>query len=565
MKQENNVEENNVHAELSTENLNIVTRLRRWMRIDDAHDLLPLALYRFITPSLWIITFAVAALILIGHTTLSAAFMTNIPLNGLIVSIMIIGVGMSVSSNIKLWITAIYLRGMEEISMQFRIRDDELDSLYKGLKKEARIMDCKNFQNLLDNLKNTGALNINDNDARMIKSKLGARIARGRSRVSFLSGLLVMLGLLGTFLGLLSTIDAVGEAMAGMANIGLDGAEDGGGISSFIASLSAPLQGMGLAFSSSLFGLAGSLLVGTYQYFSSASQDTFIESFSRWLDEQIPSASHANRAAARPQGKGSIADDELKAWIVGFIQSSRNAQNELADVMDAVLISADASQGAIDRTEILMQTQEALTKELSQLNKGIARSLVHQARLETVLNSQTVDSLVSSQSEIASGIGILGERLHDFAGIQASVTNGLNNVSKTIRTEVPRHVVHTSEKLSKALDRINNKMGRLTIQEQSNVTELASRIRRLEKMIVLSERRSVQRSRNAQTEIQHQFRRESDLLKEQIGSNIDKSVNKNVIPFIAQEQRQLRKIVRLIDEKYGRRSDDKSEFDEGAA
>ena len=260
----------------------LVARVTAWLHLHDEHPLLPLSIVRYVPVSIMLNFVGVIVLVAIGFGTLRDAFLTNVPLNGLIITITMIGVGMSVLANLHLWKTGLFLNKLDAISLQFRIRDEEIESLQHTLKKKASIIDCKNMQNLLDNLKNTGALNVTDNDARMIKSKLGARISRGRGKVTFLGGLLVMLGLLGTFLGLLSTIDAVGDAMSGMAGIGSDTGE-GDGMSGFISSLAAPLQGMGLAFSSSLFGLSGSLLVGTFQYFSSGAQDLFIESVSRWL------------------------------------------------------------------------------------------------------------------------------------------------------------------------------------------------------------------------------------------------------------------------------------------
>ena len=193
-----------------------------------------------------------------------------------------------------------------------------------------------------------------------------------------------MLGLLGTFLGLLSTIDSVGIAMAGMANIDM-GSE--GGMSGFISDLAAPLQGMGLAFSSSLFGLSGSLLVGTIQYFSSGAQDTFIENFSRWLDDQIPDMNTARKASGQKPNSPPVEDAELKAWIVGFIQTSQNAQRELADVVDAILVSADASWRAIENTENVLEQQGSLVESLTSLSGGVNSMIAHQERLDSVLTT----------------------------------------------------------------------------------------------------------------------------------------------------------------------------------
>ncbi len=542
----------------------IFTRLISWMHLKDEHPLLPLSLARYVPISVLLNFLGVMLLVIMGFDTLLAAFLTNVPLNGLIITIMLIGVGMSIVANLKLWMTGLYLNRLGNVAMQFRIRDEEIASLQRQLTRKASILDCKNMQNLLDNLRNMGALNVNDNDARMIKSKLGARISRGRGKVSFLGGLLVMLGLLGTFLGLLGTIDAVGEAMAGMATIGSDSGE-GGGMSGFISSLAAPLQGMGLAFSSSLFGLSGSLLVGTFQFFSNGAQDHFIEGVSRWLDEQIPGMVQANKAAGRRSDGPPVADAELKAWIVGFIQSSQNTQRELADVVDAILISADASHRAIENNDLLLRQQETLAGSIDNLNQAVLAMMEQQARVESVLSVDFARSLIEGQTFIGDRLNTLDQQFGFIVNSQQQLASSLDGLSRTLQEEIPRHVLQTSDRVSKALDRINAKMARLSTQDQVHVSELAAQIKRLEKMVIVSDRRSVQRDQKVQTNLQHQFRRESDKLKKTIGDNIASSVNKDVIPFIAKEQRELQKLARLIDKQYGRREDDKEDPDAGVA
>ena len=546
----------------STEN--IMTKLFKWLHLKDEHPLLPLSIIKYVPVSVLLNFFGVVLLVAVGFNTLLDAYLTNVPLNSLIITIMITGVCMSVVGNIHLWSTGLYLSRLDAITLQFRVRDEEIESLQKGLKSRASILDCKNMQNLLDNLKNTGSLNVTDTDARMIKSKLGARIGRGRSRVSFLGGLLVMLGLLGTFLGLLGTIDSVGEAMAGMASIGSDSGE-GDGMSGFIASLAAPLQGMGLAFSSSLFGLSGSLLVGTFQFFSNGAQDGFIESFSRWLDEQIPGMAQANKAAKRGSNSPPVADAELKAWIVGFIQTSQNTQRELADVVDAINISAAASARAIGNTESVLQQQGALIDNLSTLNVGVVAMVKHQERLDTVLNSEFTHSLLTTQQTIGQRMQAINDNLNNFVLSQNQVTDSLGELSTTLNDQIPRHVLQTSDRLGKALARINEKMARLSTQDQTHVVELAGQIKRLETLIVGSYRRSAQRGQRAQSDLQNQFRRESDILKKSIGENIASTVHKDVIPFIAKEQKELQKLAKLIDKEYGRRKDDKQDPDSNVA
>lgn len=538
----------------------VVEKFTQWMHLDDDNPLLPLSILRYVPVSIILNFLGVVVLLALGFNTIKTAFLTNVPLNGTIITIMVIGVGMSVAANLRLWQTGLYLDRLEAISKQFRIRDEEIDSMQSGLQGSARILDCKNMQNLLDNLRNTGSLNVTDNDARMVKSKLGARINRGRDKVTFLSGLLVMLGLLGTFLGLLSTIDAVGEAMAGMASIGSDSGE-GGGMSGFISSLAAPLQGMGLAFSSSLFGLSGSLLVGTFQYFSSTAQDLFIESVSRWIDEQIPGMTLANKAGRRPDNGPPVADAELKAWIVGFIQTSQNAQRELADVVDAILISADASARVMDNSEKLVHQQTELANTLATLNQGVLKMVDQQQSLGTVLSSEFTRSLIDNQQAIGERLMSLDNEVREFSASHKSVGGSLDQLSETLNEQIPRHVLQTSDRVSKALHRINEKIALLSTQDQAQVKELAAQIKRLERLVVVTDRRSVQRDQKVQSDIQNQFRRESDILKQSINA----TVQKDVIPFIAKEQRELKKLAKLIDKQYGRRKDDKKDPDADVA
>lgn len=540
------------------------SKISQWLHLKDDHPLLPLSIFSYVPASVILTFLGVIVLVAVGFGTLSDAFLTNIPLNGLIITIMIIGVGMSVAANIRLWRTGLYLSKLDAIGMQFRIRDEEIEMLQLGLKKQASILDCKNMQNLLDNFNTTGAMNVTDTDARMIKSKVGARMNRGRSKVTFLGGLLVMLGLLGTFLGLLGTIDSVGEAMAGMASIGSDSG-DGDGMTGFISSLAAPLQGMGLAFSSSLFGLSGSLLVGTFQFFSNSAQDGFIESFSRWLDEQIPGMTQANKSAGRSSSGPPVADAELKAWIVGFIQTSQNTQRELADVVDAILVSSDASSRAIENTESVLSQQGTLIENLTTLNVGVVAMVKHQERLDGVFSSEFMQSLVGSQQAIEGRMKSLDQQIDNFVQSQSRVTGSLDALSSTLNEQIPKHVLQTSDRLGKSLTRINDKIARLSAQDQSHVGDLTDQIKRLEKLIAGSEKRSVQRNQRVQKDMQNQFRRESDALQKTIGDNIATSVNKDVIPFIAKERKELQRLGKLIDKEYGRRKDDKQDPDSNVA
>jgi hypothetical protein len=212
-----------------------------------------------------------------------------------------------------------------------------------------------------------------------------------------------------------------------------------------------------------------------------------------------------------------------------------------------------------------MAQQSSLLNTLGDLNSGVLSMINHQQRLDSVISSEFTRSLLDSQQIIGSKLGAMDRQLDIYVRSQADVVGSLDSLSSTLLDQIPRHVLQTSDRLGKALERINDKMARLSRQDQAHLDELAGQVKRLEKLVVVSERRTAQRDLQVHAELQNQFRRESDLLKKSIGENISRTVNKDVIPFIAKEQRELKKLARLIDRQYGRRKDDRQDPDSEVA
>ena len=117
-----------------------------------------------------------------------------------------------------------------------------------------------------------GSFTISSLSMRSLLDSLNLRLDETREISRYLIGLLVFLGLLGTFWGLLITIDSVGTVISSL------GVEGGDGSLMFMKlkeGLKQPLNGMGTAFSSSLFGLSGSLILGFLDIQASQAQNQF--------------------------------------------------------------------------------------------------------------------------------------------------------------------------------------------------------------------------------------------------------------------------------------------------
>lgn len=187
---------------------------------------------------------------------------------------------------------------------------------------------------------------------RAILDSIGTRMDEGREMGRYIMNLLVFLGLLGTFWGLLETVNAVADTINGLANTG-GAAEDA--VSQLIANLREPLSGMGTAFSSSLFGLGGSLIVGFLDLQAGQAQNRFYTDLEDWL------AGMTETVRANGNGKASYVGDVDDGDLVGAIQALEAALAANTETQ----IKAHAGQTAELKDEI-----RALNRTLIRVGKG---------------------------------------------------------------------------------------------------------------------------------------------------------------------------------------------------
>ena len=115
---------------------------------------------------------------------------------------------------------------------------------------------------------------------RSLLDSLASRLDESRDILRYLVGLLIFLGLLGTFWGLLQTVTSVGDAIK---NLDVTAGQSSSMFEELKSGLQKPLAGMGLSFSSSLFGLAGSLILGFLDLKAAQAQNRFYHNLEDWL------------------------------------------------------------------------------------------------------------------------------------------------------------------------------------------------------------------------------------------------------------------------------------------
>ncbi|MEG9527531.1 MAG: MotA/TolQ/ExbB proton channel family protein, partial [Hyphomicrobiales bacterium] len=124
---------------------------------------------------------------------------------------------------------------------------------------------------------------------------IAVRLDEGREMLRYIAGILILLGLLGTFWGLIDTLSAVGGVIKGMRG----GGDAGVMFDELKSGLAVPLSGIGLAFSASLFGLASSLITGFLELQAGQAHARFHNELQDWLMSG-ETAAEAGVVVARP-------------------------------------------------------------------------------------------------------------------------------------------------------------------------------------------------------------------------------------------------------------------------
>ncbi len=209
-----------------------------------------------------VFTLVVAVLGAVLYSGIKASFMANPFLNGLIIATLVLGM---------LYAYRMVWRLMPEVNWvnNFRLGETSDQPLPVLLGPMATMLGDADRRTILT-----------PSTMRSLLDSLASRLDEARDLIRYLVGLLIFLGLLGTFWGLLETVTSVGDAIRGLD---VSTAQSSSVFEELKNGLQRPLAGMGLSFSSSLFGLAGSLILGFMDLKASQAQNRFYHDLEDWL------------------------------------------------------------------------------------------------------------------------------------------------------------------------------------------------------------------------------------------------------------------------------------------
>ncbi len=266
---------------------------------------------------------------------IEVAFMANPGLNALIIGVEAIGIILSVRQVARLFPEIAWVNN-------FRVADPGLavDRPPVLLAPMAAILGSR-----------VGRMAMSTQLMRGILDSIANRLDEARDISRYMTGLLVFLGLLGTFWGLIETVGSVGNVIQGLKAT----SDTSNMFDSLREGLAAPLSGMGISFSSSLFGLAGSLVLGFLDLQSSQAQNRFYTELEDWLSTtvydqgaeptpgsniamEVRSAVERLRETVDQAGSGkaaSVAMANLAEAIQGLVHHMRTEQQLIRDWVDS--------------------------------------------------------------------------------------------------------------------------------------------------------------------------------------------------------------------------------------
>lgn len=278
---------------------------------------------------------------------LVTAFMTNPGLNGLILGALLVGALIALR---ELW------RVNSEAAAATRL------AAAPGLAEVERGQVIAPLGPVLPAL---DAGTLAPTQAASVLESIAVRLDDGREVLRYLAGLLVFLGLLGTFWGLLETVSSVGNVIKSLRT----GAEAGVLFDELKAGLAAPLAGMGLSFSSSLFGIAGSLILGFLELQVGQAQRRFRNELESWLGSRSREAASAVAAPGFAPEIGRNLGDKLDRLSAALADGPNNraatqAISNLAEGVQGLVQHMRAEQQLI---RDWVEAQAAREKDLKRL------------------------------------------------------------------------------------------------------------------------------------------------------------------------------------------------------
>ena len=330
---------------------------------------------------IFVFLFFVLLAVIFLYPILQAAFLSNVYINSIIIISLLFGIAFCLYNLYQ-------LQDSYSVLANFNIHKSP-----KSLKNQKGVI--KNL--IYEIYEKNGKYQFKSSRIKNILENIDMNLSGLRETSRYLVGLLVFLGLLGTFWGLLKTIGSVSNVIGGL---GIDETNVASFFNSLKDGLTAPLDGMSIAFSSSLLGLAGSLILGFIDLQFGQAQVKFI---------QFSEKTIINNSSPDFVGSNNLSDS-------GLINSVQKIYDNLDNLVISIKESSHNQTQIVSYIKFLSEQLKDLAKDSKEQDKKLSNFL------STQLNTQTN---ISELSHKLAKEGVIDKKTKDYL---KNIDTGINKL-----------------------------------------------------------------------------------------------------------------------------------------
>ncbi len=384
---------------------------------------------------------------------MSTFFFATLTFNLAVLTILIIGIIVIMRSSISL----VMLAGTFGI---LAYKKDNLSFYLQGIEK---IMPA-NIAHMFNSRAEKGVLLFTSEESRSVVEWIDEKFSHQNRYINYFIGTSLMIGLLGTFTGLLVSIDQMGKII-----LSLSGDIDLGAV---IASFSGPLGGMAIGFGSSLFGVVSAIILGLMGYILNKNQESLVEGVEDWLKGRIIDSGGATTGAPAVTGNGEDLPQHRNSFMDVFIDNISSLTKEMAKIsvtnerLHSITIAS--VQQTRDEHEVNYELFETMTNSLVSIDSNAKEHAIQiQERLggiETVIVSGqkiAIDELKENIERLSTSIvetlnsssDRLGEQSEQIAQILTTLDSKLKTQLE-ILSSMQTTQVEANEKVDESRDRL---------------------------------------------------------------------------------------------------------------
>ena len=337
---------------------------------------------------------------------LHKAFIANVGLNGLIIGVLFLGIVYNFRQTLMLfpevdWIEN-YRKSFQSIIPQKPPKLLSSMATMLGDRTDGMSLSTQSMRSLLDGI--------------------ASRLDESRDLSRYNIGLLIFLGLLGTFWGLLETVGSIKNVID---NLSVSVGDFNVIFNNLKVGLSAPLSGMGTAFSSSLFGLAGSLILGFLDLQASQSQNRFYNDLEEWL-------SGLTRLSSG--GRLTDVDQSVPAYVQALLEQTADSLESLQQTLKKEGESNIQTNKKIgELTEILSKLGDQMRTEQTLMNAFSEQQGDLKAAIEMMLSTKNISGFDQVTQDHIRNIDLYMERLiEELSSSRADLTKQISSEIKLL-------------------------------------------------------------------------------------------------------------------------------------